>query len=192
MFSTMYGARCSRRSTCARSWTTWPCSREAIAWPSSRSKGGSLQHAFSHVDLTVADSLEITTIEFSPDGTRLVDTGNDWWRVREWDLATGKGLWRLDNGGGSPHPLRARYSSDGSRVLTNLHGHVLEARTGRSIARFHEPGAAGWRILEILPDERSGYLPTCAGIEVYDITKRELRLVLSGGKAERIPPRTPR
>ncbi|MCY2958706.1 MAG: WD40 repeat domain-containing protein [Planctomycetota bacterium] len=149
-----------------------------------RLSDGSVEQRLSHADLTIAGFLEITTIDFSPDGTRLVDTGNDWWQVREWEVATGKELWRFDNGGGNGHPLQARYSSDGARVLTNLHGRVFESRSGKPLARFLDVPTLGTGTLELLPDGRSGFVPTCAGIEVYDIESRRLLLRLSGGKVE--------
>lgn len=149
-----------------------------------RLSDGSVEHRLSHVDLTVGGFLEITTIDFSRDGRRLVDTGTDWWQVREWEVLTGKELWRFDHGGGNAHPVEARYSADGERVLSNIHGRVFTARTGGHVATYFPEATLGTRTLELLPDDRSGFLPTTAGIEVYDIASRRLRLRLSRGQVE--------
>jgi WD40 repeat protein len=84
-------------------------------------------------------------LEFSPDGTRLlgIDDGDPVGRV--WDSASGRLIMELR--GHTSTINRARFSSDGRRIVTASHDHTVKvwlAASGRLVATFRGHGAAVW------------------------------------------------
>ena len=81
----------------------------------------------------------VTSVAFSPDGTRLV-SGSDDKTVKHWDVSSGKLIRTLE--GHSASVKSVTFSPDGSRVLSggNLDGdlRLWDAATGRLIHLFKE------------------------------------------------------
>ena len=87
----------------------------------------------------------VTSVSFSPDGTRIV-TGSRDRTAKVWDARTGTALLELK--GHMGRVIGAAFSPDGTRIVTGSDDEtakVWDARTGDGPARTRTATRAGWR-----------------------------------------------
>jgi WD40 repeat protein/serine/threonine protein kinase len=104
------------------------------------------------IDLTLKGKKDVTYVDFSPDGKRLVTVGR--WNVQIWDATTGRQLLELDepredDPKDKVFSMGIRFSPDGRRIAS-VRGDLLRIWSAQASASnpFTETGAASTQVVK--------------------------------------------
>ncbi|MEO0961425.1 MAG: RICIN domain-containing protein [Pseudomonadota bacterium] len=89
------------------------------------------------------------SVDWSPDGTKIVTTSWDG-GLRIWDVRTGQMIRRLD----LDQLTEAKWSPDGAYILTDGHGNIIEAATGRIVHKVERNNTSLYTV-DWSPDGRT-------------------------------------
>jgi hypothetical protein len=112
-------------------------------------------------------ALAIGHVTFSPDGRRLATTSFTWWATRVWDVESGRRVAGYEYECGSPCPRTSAFTPDGTLLVTELGGVVVELDCCGRVRHALEPKPAfqrgtGYRTANgIAWAERDGLLRVC-------------------------------